>query len=240
MSTDANPVATSTPKADSSDEKILRENFFGTSEIKHEIKGRKFKRTIFNGGTKENFNRSNQQPPNSPNYLEKRRLQAVEAMKIAEQRRHRLAQGEPIDDSLSESMANMSISSIEYLPDGRLKLSPKELAVRREKHRRIRQFMAEQRLRKKQQRLVRTMRGPTYKIKTHSWTPHSIFRRLYRLGIARNVFHNDKPKFEGEGEKEVYQGTGDDSDGSREFDSGIIRYTIEELRDMNPYGYYFM
>lgn len=66
-------------------------------------------------------------------HLEKRRMQAVEAMKIAEQRRLRLLQQEELEDSmLTEMFNNLSINSSfgGYLSDGRLKLTRKQIMLR--------------------------------------------------------------------------------------------------------------
>lgn len=182
MSSDTASIPTSTPKAPAAADKVLRENFLDFSAINRETWG-KFKRPQSakkNRPSKENSFRSKQRrSPEKENYMEKRRLQAIEAMKIAEQRRLRLHQEESNEDeSLVESMANVSISSIEYLPDGRIRLSRKELNARREKHRRIKEQLAVQEARKKAEEASK--KNPRRKIafrpKSFAWEPRPVFK----------------------------------------------------------------
>lgn len=152
MSSDTASIATSTPKAPATAQKILRENFSNFSMINRE-NGEKFKRPRSvkkNRPAKENLNRSKpRHSPTKEDLAEKRREQAIEAMKIAEQRRIRLAAEDSTeDDSLELNMAKLNISGVEYLPDGRIKLTKQQLAQRREKRRRIQEHLAEQEKRK--------------------------------------------------------------------------------------------
>lgn len=153
MSSDTASIATSTPKASTASQKILRENFSNFSMINRENSGKfKHPRSVKkNRPAKENLNRSKlRQSPTKEDFAEKRRMQAIEAMKIAEQRRIRLAQEESTEDeSLELNMAKLNISGVEYLPDGRIKLTKQQLAQRREKRHRIQEHLAEQEARKR-------------------------------------------------------------------------------------------
>jgi hypothetical protein len=189
MSTDTVSIPTSTPKAPVANGKILRENFLNFSTINREGRG-KFKRPFSAKKTKENPRNKQRRSPTKDELQEKHRLQAIEAMQLAEQRRLRLIQDDSNqdEDSLAEVMANVSISSVEYLPDGRIRLSRKELVARREKHRRIREAVAEQEARKKTESKFR--RRLTFKPKSFAWEPRSIFKSNGR--VPRSIVFNNK------------------------------------------------
>lgn len=236
MSTETASMTTSTPKEAKA--KVLRENFFNFSTIPGAIKAEKFKRPHpmkKNFPKKENSNRSNQRRPRNhdinEDYMEKRRQQAIEAMKIAEQRRLRLAQEESTEDeSIELSMANLSVTSVEYLPDGRLKLSRKELAARHDKHRRIQEQLAQQEARKKTEEMKKTARRLSYKPKTFPWTPRAVFKTAPTRHMANR-----------ECCKRAQKKTVEMKDGETQvLEQDVLRYKKDELRDMNPYGFFFM
>lgn len=227
-----NSIITSTPKGATSSKVILREKQWNFPSIDRENCNQKRVRfSMKNPSSKENFHRSKQQQKsNIQDNLEKRRLLAIEAMKISEQRRLRLIQedGTDEDSTLVESMANLSIaSSVDYLPDGRLKLTRKEITARREKHRRIREFLAEQEARKKVEAEKKVIRKPvTFKIKPFAWTPRPLYTRHFKTHqYTRNCVSKDAPSDEAEEKSKV---------------PGVIRYSTDEIREMNPFGYYFM
>lgn len=248
-------IVTSTPKEKATSKTILREKQWNYSTIdRGNCNHKKVRFGLEKKPSKENFHRSKprqQHKINVQDNSEKRRLLAIEAMKISEQRRLRLAKEDQSDEdsTLAESMANLSIaSSVEYLPDGRLKLTRKEIAARREKHRRIREFVAEQEARKKaeeeKKEYEKKARKPvTYKIKEFAWTPRPVINRLFKTHhYARKcldmegtpVQKTPKPEAEApmikvEEEKQEKPKVPD-----------VIRYTTDEIREMNPFGYYFM
>lgn len=144
MSFDSKSVATSTPKTGKRGEDIFR-CVFDFSEIKPDAKAREIKKTqppraVKKARSKLNFG--------NENYLEKRRKKAVESMKIAEDRRHRLTKKEQEFGSPSENKENVPLNRNEFLPDGRLRLNRKQLKIRSDKHRRINEFLADQKARK--------------------------------------------------------------------------------------------
>lgn len=162
MSTDTASIPTSTPKATTEAQKILRENFSNFSMIDRENGKFKYPRSVKkNRPAKENLNRSKQRhTPTKEDLAEKRRLQAIEAMKIAEQRRIRLTQEESTEEeSLELNMTKLNISGIEYLSDGRIKLTKQQLAQRHEKRRRIQEHLAEQEARKRAEARKNHARG---------------------------------------------------------------------------------
>lgn len=254
--------STSTPVAQDSDQKVLRENFTNISTIKREIASGKFKplRVMKNSSTKENFHRS--RPRTSQKFnktkeslMEKRRQQAVEAMKIAEQRRRRLHEDD--ETSLCEDMTNVVISPVKYLPDGRIQLTPKQLALRREKHRRIYAFLAEQEARKKAQAARRKKSQlVVFKTKPFSWVPRSIFSNTRSsVHLNRNIKRKSlqfSPERVEEEEEEKGTPTAavtfvEKKDSATQVtptsmptDAKVIRYTADELRELSPYGYFFM
>lgn len=251
MSSGKSIIVTSTPKEKAISKTILREKPWNYTKIDRENCNRKKVRFGLEKkpSSKENFHRSKprqQQKNNVQDNLEKRRMLAIEAMKISEQRRLRLAKEDQSDEdsTLAESMANLSIaSSVEYLPDGRLKLTRKEINARREKHRRIREFLAEQEARKKaeeekKENEKKARKPVTYKIKEFAWTPRPVFTRLFKTHqYARKcldmegtpVQKVDAPMIKVEEKKQETPKVPD-----------VIRYTTDEIREMNPFGYYFM
>lgn len=241
------PFVTSTPKPTTTTafKPILREkqwNLWNLSFADSDKKKIGYKSRVV---SKENSHRSKQRPTKfnaNPDYLEKRRLQAVEAMKIAEQRRLRLIQQESPsssmnDSTLAESMANLSI--VDYLPDGRLKLTRKQLLLRQEKHRRIRRFMEEQEARKKKEEAAKKKRkSVSFKITKHAWTPRPCFRTSSRVHLYSKKDPKDEKTDEGDDENKVETANAETmTENAKPF---VIRYTIDELREMNPLGYYFM
>jgi hypothetical protein len=153
--------------------------------------------------------------------LEKRRCQAIEAMQIAEQRRLRLLEQEKKDaEMISQKFEKMSLAHVEdncrdILPDGRLRLDKKRLIARRMKEKRIKMHLAEQERRKKLERSKRgrhLIQSPIYRVPQRS--------KSFR--VSRNLIRDYTAS-----EKKTNR---------RE----LIRYTKDELRALNPYGYYFM
>lgn len=232
-------IVTSTPKEAAASKTILREKQWNFSTIARDnCNQKKVRFGMKIQSSKENFHRNKprqQQKNTVHDNLEKRRLLAIEAMKISEQRRLRLLKDDLTDDdsTLTESMANLSMgSSVEYLPDGRIKLSRKEIMARREKHRRIREHLAEQETRKKaeQKEKEKTRKPVTFKIKQFAWTPRPVFNRYFKTHqYARHSLNKEAPLLET-----------DEKDQENPKHAAVIRYTTDEIREMNPFGYYFM
>lgn len=240
MSSETASIATSTPKAAAKDSKVLSEEFFNFSVINRES-AEKFKRPRSvkkNRVAKENFNRNNQRrSPEKEDYSEKRRQQAIEAMKISEQRRLRLNQEVSTEEeSIVESMANVSVTSVEYLPDGRYKLTRKELIARRDKQRRIMEFVAEQEARKKAQD-SKNKRKCTFKPRSFAWSPRPVFKSTLNRDVTtkcckRAQFVNEAPAII---KVEMKDGATQASTPAE-----VLRYAKDDLREMNPYGFYFL
>jgi hypothetical protein len=181
---------------------------------------------------------------------EKRRNQAIEAMKIAEQRRLRLSSDE---EQLAEGMANMSIRD-QILPDGRLKLSRKQLDARKNKRRRIEQALAEQRARKYYEATTKKpKKSVPFKVPPTSDTPRPNFKRnahinpfqypkkLVPVNSGRPTTSAFAAAAAAEEEKKMEKSIiAEEEVVDAKITPSIIRYTKDELRELNPLGYYFM
>ncbi|KAG5675798.1 hypothetical protein PVAND_005672 [Polypedilum vanderplanki] len=149
------------------------------------------------------FTSTPKQRDNDPN--EKRRMQAIEAMQIAEQRRRRLAldlSSDEEDKTLAEDFQKLNVRAVEYLPDGRLKLTHQQLVARNLKRKRIEKHLKEQEARKKKDLEKNKRKVVHFKKKNIDVVPAVLEKE------------KDKPK--------------------------IIRYTKDELRELNARGFYFM
>lgn len=150
-----------------------------------------------------------------------RRQQAVEAMQILEQRRQRLTQTE-----LEVKMEEMTLKPKQETRD-QLE-EKKRLEAKRLKEKRILAFLAEQEAKKKK-REARTPRlgssnsyPSTRREFKHS---PSTFRPRYQVAYNPSFEYFEKPQ-----EEEV------EAEPIKKF----LKYSKDELRSLNPYGYYFM
>lgn len=223
-------VYTSTPKhEDEAETTVLREkkwqNIMERAEkFDNQRKQRFYPRKPFE--SKENRRRGNfKRGPKKYNdpgtaLAEKRRKQAIESMQIAEQRRIRKMKEKDDMDKLAEELEMLDISSNnEYLPDGRLKLTKKQLHAREMKQSRIRQFYEDQLNRKKK---TVSFRSP---VDTNTQACHP----------KRKVFPNKprKPALKKEEVKNV------DENDVKMASKPFIRYSKIQLREMCPFGVYF-
>lgn len=269
-------ICTSTPKDIEMEKKtILRDrkwnNIVGNEEIsKIEIDSAKFKENVRRKRSKKYNDHKYERNSGEGEASSKRRNQAIEAMKIAEQRRLRqlsLSLSSEEEEKLAEDFEKINLSTKnEYLPDGRFKLTKKQLTARRLKRQRILKHLAEQEFRnknKKQERKSVSFREPL------EWTP----RPKFEIGVNPNVFRwppkpiastrltklasvpvasveaffNEKhEEFEeasiicDENEQQVEVSIMRYVNSEHVQDGKIIRYSKEQLREMNPYGIYFM
>lgn len=240
-------IVTSTPKqATSTESTILREKHWqniiekqeGTSNVKEIKKIVGPKRSVkFNDNHRRRFKRYRPKQQEEPeNYSQKRRNQAVEAMKIAEQRRLRLSMSSE-EENLVEQVSNLHLdtSRVEYLPDGRLKLSKKQLITRRMKLKRIREHLALQAIRKKNER--KPPPPSVHRPNPVAWTPRPKFQIQSRTKIFRYASDwNASPKLPAVPELDENAAAMEEP----KIHPNIIRYTKSELRELNPYGFYFM
>lgn len=222
-------IVTSTPKQPQATETtVLREKKWNNIMNKQEDENvKQIKKKSFpkkNGGRSNgNFRRKkrnrSQVEEHDENIIEKRRQQAIEAMKIAEQRRLRLQMAKNEDkndvDKLDESFQKIALESNcdtnnEYLPDGRLKLSKQQLMARRLKHERIKRHLIAQEAKKRESSL-KFICKPSF-----STSP------VYRIPLSYRARENSYYPY------------------AQKVSASIIRYSKDELRAMNPYGYYFM
>lgn len=226
----SNQVYTSTPKQHEGEAETtaLREKKWQniiekTEKFDNQRKQRFYPRKPFE--SKENRRRGNfkkgQKKYNDPSsaLAEKRRKQAIESMQIAEQRRIRKMKEKDEMDKLAEELEMMDISnSNEFLPDGRLKLTKKQLHARELKQARIRQFYEDQIARKK---------------KTVSFrSPVALNAQAYRS--RRKIFPNKLQKPVQKKEVKIVN-----ENDVNMISKPFIRYSKDQLREMCPFGYYF-
>jgi len=207
-------IITSTPKVQDNNTTALRELRWNIIE-KVPLDSCRKKLPINRSLAKENSHRTKQPKKilkfnSTANYIiKKRRKQAVESMRLAEQRRLRkLAQNDV--DKLTEDMDKLNIGSSsnnsDYLPDGRLKLTKKQLIRRDLKQKRVRKYFNEQQSRK------------------DSLSKHA--------SISLNRSNDPHPKHENIVENPKIQVD------NKPTAKNIIRYSKLELLELCPYGVY--
>lgn len=252
MSAAVRAIATSTPKQEENDNTKLRKanwNRIVKKEFPEEnvkIRTDKFKSKVYGQrrNRRLNFPSKKSERFESDNFEEKRRLQAIEAMKIAEQRRLRI--NGSLDDTLAEDFENLNISSVapcEYLPDGRIKLTQKQLLARKLKRKRIEEHLAVQNACKKGKlkRSNKTVRFIDLDTSIHTFRPASFepsTAHSAKNPIPPTIFIQDE-KLEDETRKDDDKTTKAENSEAKP-GKPIIRYTKDELRDLSHYGYYFM
>lgn len=259
-------ITTSTPKPGIIDSTVLREKKWQNivssgekDELKSEIQEKKVKIRTDKFKSKENRRRSpnrRNQPPRKgqDDFSSKRRKQAVEAMQIAEQRRRRMVE----EEKLAENLENLNISATEYLPDGRLKLTRQQLIARNQKRKRIEHHLKEQEERKKHQAKNGSKKTVTFKKPETVWTPYpnpsstrpKAFQYPTKVSpvatTSTAAAEEDKKQVKKADEKENQQLPSTSAVPAGEEvkketkKPAIIRYTKDELRELNPYGYYYM
>lgn len=176
--------------------------------------------------TKPNHRSTPRQPTQSQEKIEeKRRQQAIEAMKIQENRRLRFCQ-----QTLAEDLEQLAMKPATDANNSLME--KKRLEAKQLKEKRILAHLAEQEARKKRAEagIVRniessTRKGPTYQVKT------SFSKCLFKPVNEKLSIKESLPKIPEDQELETPQ------------DPPTVRrniYTKCELRMLNPYGYYFM
>lgn len=158
-----------------------------------------------------------------------RRQQALEAMQIHEQRRQRMTQ----EEALAEELSDLTLKS----PEGRdAIMEKKRLEAKRLKEKRILAHLAEQEARKNQvaessvrnrslsaprmlpPKIISTRPKPKFQAKPKKF--------IYSMPQLPKLPEVDEPVDVAQAEPARYQ--------------HCIRYTKDEIRSLNPYGFYFM
>lgn len=225
------PPFTSTPKREDESMPTQHEHKWRKILQKTTIEGRRKKSLASRKShqAKENDRRSKLAKNNKrftpDNAAEKRRKQAIESMKIYEQRRRRILIENNTVDNLTDRMDKLTISdqNQEFLPDGRLKLTKKQLISRDIKQNRIRKFYEDQQRRQGKNPISSTVAkepeaGP-------STVPPRIKKSVKFAKVNETVTY--VPDVEEVKEKPVVTA------------KNFIRYTKEELMEMCPFGTYF-
>lgn len=224
------PIATSTPVDKPRTGLVLKEkqenNGFLRQQTPFQLKPKK---TAKFGPQRKPLAKENaEKPPRNgrPMKIEdeekaaKRRQQAIEAMKIQEQRRLRMCQ-----QQLADELEQMTVSSDTRNSDEMIE--KKRTEAKKLKEKRILAFIAEQESKKKSEEKVRSnLPSSSFVIKTR--------RCLYKPSVLG--YQSPLPKVV---EEPVFP----ELFAARKFilsNRVIIRYSKDEIRSMNPYGYYFM
>lgn len=145
----------------------------------------------------------------------KRRELALESMQILEKRRLRLIQNEIHEDTVVDELANFSLSMSPISPEEEKKRNHmKEL-----KRQRILEALAEQEARKNSAK-------PTEKPQSSFVSRPKVWptrRQTRRVNFDLPLINDEEPEVQN----------------PQKF-TRHIKYSLDELRSLNPYGYYFM
>lgn len=230
--------ATSTPLSKSSvlkehqqnnnkKENVRRKSMKENSEKQKKLPVTQSRKSLPNVVSKENISEKpkNFRPPHQR--LEdkrglQRRQQALEAMQILEQRRQRLTQ-----PSLEVKMEEMTLKPKR---ESRDQLEEKKrLEAKRSKEKRILAHLAEQEALKKKKAARKPRLGSSKSypsIRQEFKHSPSNFRPRFQVAYKPTFVHFEKPQEDVKADVEP----------SKKF----IKYSKDELRSLNPYGYYFM
>lgn len=239
MSTDQKPIATSTPYRCTWSSSVLREKH-PNNEVQSRQKPRNKKKVLapstFNSA-KENVNKRSASSRHAAVDKEaKKRDQAIEAMKIMEQRRLRICK-----ESIAEDIEKMTIT--ECKDDS---TEAKRLEAKRLKEKRIKAYLDEQEARKK--KIEKAIADTTVKNASIKMQPRRLFstyRTKNRCTFKPMKFNELLPtpleveevKFEPFFPPNLMFIS---AYGGYRRVRNLIRYSQDEIRSLNPYGFYFM
>lgn len=147
----------------------------------------------------------------------KRRQKAVEAMRVLEQRRRRFVQNQIYEDSIVDDLADfsMSVSPIQSTSTIPTEEDKKRIYMRELKRQRVLEFLAEQEARKNGTKPKTIPQSHDQKSQKPKVPTQS--RRVKSLLPSRVDYEErqmQKPR--------------------------TIKYSMDQLRSLNPYGFYFM
>lgn len=248
------PNATSTPIRDGDKPRVLKEQGNQISSAQENLNWNLKKALKENSPneqkkSKENVRRSKRNSPPTRRSNEKdekkeeeKRLTAIDAMKIQENRRQRMMNQEVNDDEANTELAQPAAWSAKEDPIAEKKRIEAKIA----KEKRIKAFLAEQEARKKNEvdkgnpaadalvqapRRLRKKLFPNFFPKiNYLYKPRAHFVNSYDLAN----FSKKTPV------QMVPASDSKTSQASRPTSRSIIRYSMSQLRELNPYGYYFM
>jgi hypothetical protein len=185
-------IVTSTPKQDAGPS-VLRENWRNITRKDENAAAAIGKKKKMNGKS-ENLFQSQKHRQNHFNQTkfdkqakerevaiqmaEKRRQTAIRAMQIAEQRRIRMSSSEDeskLADDLAKINLNDNLNNNQFLPDGRLRLTKKQLIARRMKQKRIEKIYADQEKKKKQKAKKGIEKEEPKKMVDYTFRPRPIY-----------------------------------------------------------------
>jgi hypothetical protein len=261
------PIVTSTPNQGPSETTVLREKKWNKifkggersafQEEKIKIRTDKFKSKENRRRHPPRANKQSSAVRNENDPMVKRRNQAIEAMQIAELRRRRMAD----EEKLAETFDKLKVVPSEFLPDGRLRLSRQQLITRNLKRKRVEQQLREQATRKEQ---ANRKKNVTFK-EPILWTPRPTFvvnetrpktfqyvQEVKKAAAAQpstsanalekkattSTEHETDTATAAAAEKKEEECKSAKVDAKTEEKKKIIRYTKDELRELNPLGYY--
>lgn len=234
MSSEIKPMATSTPNPVAVKSSVLQEKQLNGDGNKDPRRRPLQKKINFGSrsGYKENFSKD---PPRRRSEGDDKkealkRQQALEAMQILEQRRHRMTQ-----QNLADDLQELSLESPVELRDAAEE--KKRLEAKRAKEKKIKAVLAEQEARKKKD-----------EVKKLSWSIHrpihppcSSYRQKNHVSFKPKP--SKLPEVEDKEPKDPVLHIPKQCPTSKSSEPPqkvFIRYSKDDLRALNPYGYYFM
>lgn len=239
MSSYKKPVATSTPYGSSRNSSVLKEKQQNINAQPHH-KQREKKRLSWTGAftdskpAKENVIKRPAVPRSSDKEQKEamKRQQAIDAMKICEQRRLRICQ-----EAVTEELDRMTLKPpLESKDDVTEK---KRIEAKRLKEKRIKAYLAEQEARKKKEADTEVRKNCSVKPASRGMFPK--YRPKMRCTYKPLIFKQTLPKLPEDCEVivPVKNNVMKIYDEPRRY-RPVIRYTKDEIRSLNPYGYYFL
>lgn len=228
MSRIRSPIATSTPLPKAFTGLVLKEKQVNAEGLRRKTQNDfKTKKTGMPGQQRKSLAKEN--AIEDEEKAAKRRQQAIEAMKIQEQRRLRMK----CQEVLADELGKMTVSPASETSDDIIEM--KRMEAKKLKEKRILAFIAEQEL-KKNKKIPEEKFSP----KEPNFLSSTSFRIKTRPCLYKpRVPDNDTPL------PKVLEGTvfpkfPDFNRKTSLRNQVIIRYKMDDIRAMNPYGYYFM
>lgn len=238
MSSEKMPFVTSTPICSTANSSVLKEKQLNSNESVR--RKPKYKRQLIVAQAKENVVK---RPPRCSKDKDDKndalkRQQAIEAIKMCEVRRLRIAQ-----ESIAENLDHLTLKPVTQSKDDLME--KKRLEAKRVKEKRIKAHLAEQEARKKKEAEDAARACHPTKPGTHRLSIK--YRPKNRCTFKPMKFNEKLQKLPEEDEQALEQvGPPKKNCMKSKFEPRrhlfrpLIRYTKDEIRSLNPYGYYFM
>lgn len=236
------PIATSTPMRKSPNPPVLKEkkqndkNFKGRASLKENRTVPSFKKPTSKENKTQTSN-SRKDAEKAPDKEAQRRQQALEAMRIFEQRRQRMSEELPQTSVETETNHVKDTQSI--------LMEKKRQEAKKMKERRVLAFLAEQELKKKKQAQLSLQKCQKQEIFGTSMANYRARSRCSFKPKLIEVAITALPVVAEEKREDAVEETIQALTGVKVTDEdptpiGFIRYSKDDIRSMNPYGFYFL